>query len=130
MTWEKMDPGERLLMRTSSSPFLMEIMYTLTPLANGQARFRIRAKGDPGTFFSLIGPLMNRQVARQIQLDVGTLKEVALDGGRSRTYVSDDGGARGVRAGRRRPATGPPCALQGPSRPHPPPGGAGCPPRP
>ncbi len=44
-------------------------------LGGGQ-RFSIRAKGDPGTFFSLIGPLTNRQFARQIQLDVDTLGEV------------------------------------------------------
>lgn len=69
-------PDERLLMRTSSGPFPMEITYTVSPLGDGRTRFSIRAKGDPGGFFSLVGPLMSRQVARQIQLDVDTLKEV------------------------------------------------------
>lgn len=72
----EVEAGRRVLMRTSSGPFPMEITYTVDPLGPEQTRFSIQAKGDPGGFFSLMGPLLNRQVARQIQLDVDTLKEV------------------------------------------------------
>jgi hypothetical protein len=64
---------ERVEMTVSQGPFPMQITYALAE-EGGQTRMSIRARGEPGGFFSIAGRLLEMATRRQIQADLEKLK--------------------------------------------------------
>ncbi|HEX8066486.1 MAG TPA: SRPBCC family protein [Thermoleophilaceae bacterium] len=72
------EPPARLTMRSVKAPFPMTVEYEFEPAAGGTLA-RIRARGEPGRFYVLAGPLLAAMVRRGIRRDLAALK-AALEG--------------------------------------------------
>ena len=75
-------PGERLLMRTSESPFPMETTYTWEEAAGGDTRMTLRNRGEPAGFSRLVAPFVAGAVHRANRKDLGRLKRILESQGR------------------------------------------------
>ena len=67
------EPGHRVEMVTSESPFLMHVTYTLDD-AGGGTRVRIRNQGGPRWMFGPLAALIARMVNRNVDGDLDQLK--------------------------------------------------------
>jgi len=54
----ELEPGQKLVMRTSEGPFPMETTYTWEALGQTTTRMTLRNRGAPSGFSKLISPLM------------------------------------------------------------------------
>jgi uncharacterized protein YndB with AHSA1/START domain len=67
----------QLDMRSVAAPFPMRITYSFMPEDDGGATtVRNRVRGEPRTFFALLGPLLAPMVKRSVQKDLGRLRDV------------------------------------------------------
>jgi hypothetical protein len=69
-------PGERFVMATSEGPFAMETTYTWADAGDGATVMRLRNRGEPSGFSSLMAPLMAPAVRRANRKDLARLKRI------------------------------------------------------
>ena len=70
------EPPRRQSARSTGGPFLQEYTYILEEAAGGGTRLTLVAEGEPGGFFRLVGPLLQRAGSRQFRADLATLKDL------------------------------------------------------
>ena len=70
------DPPRRHSDRSTGGPFPQEYTYILEEVAGGGTRLTLVAEGEPGGFFRLVGPLLQRAGSRQFRADLATLKDL------------------------------------------------------
>jgi hypothetical protein len=73
---EALEPGERLVMRTSDGPFAMETTYTWEDTASGGTRMTLRNRGEPSGFSRAFAPFLARAMRRANRQDLRRLKEL------------------------------------------------------
>ena len=69
-------PGERLVMTTAQGPFPMETIYEWASVAANGTRMRLRNRGQPSGFSTLIAPFVAWSMRRANQKDLAKLKEI------------------------------------------------------
>ena len=69
------EPGRSYTLRTSEGPVEMTASWVCEPLTEG-TRVTATFDGNAGTFFSLVGPILERAVRRQVRSDLETLKDL------------------------------------------------------
>jgi hypothetical protein len=77
-----LDPGERLVMRTSDGPFPMETIYAWADGPAGSTVMVLRNRGEPAGFSRLTRPMMAAAMRRANNGDLRRLK-AALESGRA-----------------------------------------------
>ena len=75
----RLDAGLVLEMRSVKSPFPMHITYAFEDVG-GTTQTSVRVQGDPSALYRLAGPLLSRQVKKNVQADLERLKEILEDG--------------------------------------------------
>jgi uncharacterized membrane protein len=76
----RLDPGSVLEMRSVKSPFPMQITYAFEDAAGG-TRTSVRVQGGASTFYRLAGPVLSRQVKKNVRADLERLKDLLEKGG-------------------------------------------------
>ena len=71
-----LEPGRRLVMRTTEGPFPMETTYTWQPLDAAATRMSLRNRGRPTGFPGLLAPFMTAAVRRANRKDLARLREL------------------------------------------------------
>jgi uncharacterized membrane protein len=69
----ELEPGSRLVMRTSEGPFPMETTYTWSD-SDGGTSMRLRNRGAPAGFAKVAAPVMATAVRRATTKDLRRLK--------------------------------------------------------
>ena len=79
--WEitECEPPHRSSIASVKAPFAWQGSYTLEEAAEG-TRFTLRMQGNPGGFFRIAEPLLERVVRREMAGNLGNLNDV-LEGG-------------------------------------------------
>jgi uncharacterized protein YndB with AHSA1/START domain len=72
----ELEPGERLVMRTSEGPFPMETTYTWSDGDGGGTRMTLRNRGEPAGFARVGGPVIARAMRRANRKDLERLKSI------------------------------------------------------
>ena len=77
-TYELVDfvAGERLVMRTAQGPFPMETTYTWTAESETATRMRLRNRGVPSGFSTVVAPLVANAMRRANRKDLARLKAI------------------------------------------------------
>ena len=70
----ELEPGERLVMRTSQGPFPMETTYTWQPVGTGATLMSLRNRGEPKGFASVTARAMAAAMRRANNKDLAALK--------------------------------------------------------
>ena len=83
----ELEPGRRLVMSTEEGPFPMETTYTWEDTDEGGTRMRLRNRGSPAGFSSLMAPFIATSMRRASQKDLLRLKEI-LEGGSANEQVA------------------------------------------
>jgi uncharacterized membrane protein len=68
-------PNELFELRVVDGPVHLDVSHQLTPTEEG-TRLHVIVDGDPGGFAKLAGPLILRTVRRELEFDLGTLKDI------------------------------------------------------
>jgi hypothetical protein len=71
-----LEPGVRLVMRTTEGPFPMETTYEFEALGPEQTRMRLRNRGQPSGFGSLVAPFVALAMGRENRKDLAFLKDL------------------------------------------------------
>ena len=71
----ELEPGRRLVMRTSEGPFPMETTYTWSDSGDGTV-MRLRNRGAPAGFAKVAAPVMATAVRRATTKDLRRLKAI------------------------------------------------------
>jgi hypothetical protein len=69
------EPDRRFALKVLSGPVPFAFEQTLEP-SDGGTRVSVVLEGEPGGFFKLAEPLVERAVRRQIQADYEQLKDI------------------------------------------------------
>lgn len=77
----ELEPGRRLVMRTSQNPFPMETTYTFDPVDATHTRMTLRNRGQPSGFAAVAGPAMAAAMRRANTKDLARLKQLLESGG-------------------------------------------------
>lgn len=72
----ELEPGERLVMRTSEGPFPMETTYTWEAVALAATRMTLRNRGEPSGFSKWMRPIMEAAMRRANRKDLTRLKQL------------------------------------------------------
>jgi hypothetical protein len=67
---------ERFVMATHDGPFAMETTYTWEDTADGGTLMRLRNRGEPSGFSSILAPAMSTAVRRANRKDLARLKRI------------------------------------------------------
>lgn len=74
------EPGRSYTLRTTDGPIQMTTSWVCEPSTEG-SRVTATFDGDAGAFFSLVGPILERAVRRQVRSDLETLKDLLESSG-------------------------------------------------
>ncbi len=69
------EPNRKYSFKATSGPVLLRGGFTFES-ADGGAKVRMFAEGEPGGFFKLAEPLLNSMVRRQLETSLGNLKDI------------------------------------------------------
>jgi uncharacterized protein YndB with AHSA1/START domain len=69
------EPGRRFGLKVISGPVPFSVDQTLEPM-NGGTRIDVVLEGEPGGFFKLAEPLVERALRRQVEADFAQLKDI------------------------------------------------------
>ncbi len=69
-------PNQKLVMKTSEGPFLMETTYTWTSTNNNHTVMTLRNAGNPTGFSKLFSPLMALMMKKANQKDLKMIKGI------------------------------------------------------
>jgi uncharacterized membrane protein len=72
----ELEPGRKLVMRTSQGPFPMQTTYTWTDADGGATRMSLRNNGSPAGFSWLANLVMAPMIRRATRKDLARLKEL------------------------------------------------------
>lgn len=72
----ELEPGRKLVMRTSEGPFPMETTYTWEPVGPAATRMTLRNRGQPSGFSRLMSPFMESAMRRANDKDLARLKQL------------------------------------------------------
>jgi hypothetical protein len=61
---------------TPGGPFEQEYIYTFEQTGGGKTRLTHVVEAEPGGFFRLVGPLLERAGSRQFKADLQSLKDL------------------------------------------------------
>ena len=70
------EPSRRHSDRSMGGPFEQEYIYTFEETAGGKTRLTHVVEAEPGGFFRLVGPLLERAGSRQFRADLQILKDL------------------------------------------------------
>ena len=70
------EPPRRHTDRSVGGPFPQEYTHTFEETEGGGTRVTQVVEAEPGGFFRLVGPLLDRASSRQFRADLGTLKDL------------------------------------------------------
>jgi uncharacterized membrane protein len=71
------EPNRRYAHRgTEGHPVPVTMIFTCEPLSSDGARFTPRIEVQPGGFFGLVGPVLERAIRRQMRTNLKTLKDL------------------------------------------------------
>ena len=69
------EPNRRYAQRsTEEHPVAITMVFVYEPLSSDGTRFRPRIEAEPGGFFGLVGPVLERVIRRQMRTNLQTLK--------------------------------------------------------
>ena len=68
--------GHRLVMRTAEGPFPMETTYEFEMVDGNATRMRLRNRGAPSGFSTMLGPAMTFAMRRANRKDLACLKQL------------------------------------------------------
>ena len=69
------EPNRRYAFRSTGGPIPLTFTFTCEPSGAG-TRLTEVGEGEPGTFFTLVGPLFEKAAKRQVRHDLDTLKDL------------------------------------------------------
>ncbi len=69
------EPGRSYTLRTTDGPIQMTTSWACDPSTEG-SRVTATFDGNAGTFFSLVGPILERAVRRQVRSDLETMRDL------------------------------------------------------
>ena len=70
------EPPRRHADRSMGGPFEQEYIYTFEETGGGKTRLTHVVEAEPGGFFRLVGPLLERAGSRQFRADLQILKDL------------------------------------------------------
>jgi uncharacterized membrane protein len=73
------EPGRSITIRSTSGPFPIRVRRSVEPIDAGTSRVSAAISGDPGGFFRLARPIVQRLAQRSVTADYRRLKSL-LDG--------------------------------------------------
>lgn len=73
------EPGRSVTIRSTSGPFPITVRRSVTPIDASSSRVEAAITGEPGRFFRIAGPLLQRLAQRSVTADYRRLKTL-LDG--------------------------------------------------
>jgi uncharacterized membrane protein len=76
----ELEPGKRLVMRTSEGPFPMETSYSWSPSTGGATTMTLRNRGEPRGFSKAVAPFMAAAIRRANAKDLARLKSILESG--------------------------------------------------
>ncbi len=68
------EPGRSITIRSTSGPFPITVRRSVTPIDASSSRVEAAISGDPGRFFRIAGPLLQRLAQRSVTADYRRLK--------------------------------------------------------
>lgn len=74
------EPGRSITIHSTSGPFPIRVRRSVTPIDAASSRVEAAIGGEPGRFFRLAGPLVQRMAQRSVTADYRRLKAL-LDAG-------------------------------------------------
>lgn len=73
------EPGRSVTIQSTSGPFPIRVRRSVTPIDASSSRVEAAITGEPGRFFRIAGPLLQRLAQRSVTADYRRLKAL-LDG--------------------------------------------------
>jgi uncharacterized membrane protein len=71
------EPNRRYAHRsTEGHPVLVTMAFAYEPVSPERTRFTPRIEAEPGGFFGLVGPVLERAIRRQMRTNLATLKDL------------------------------------------------------
>lgn len=74
------EPGRSVTIQSTSGPFPIRVTRSVTPIDPSSCRVEAAITGDPGRFFRLAAPLVQRMAQRSVTADYRRLKALLEDG--------------------------------------------------
>jgi uncharacterized protein YndB with AHSA1/START domain len=72
---EEYEPPRRFALQVTSGPVPFHVLQTVEPAGEG-SRVHVVMEGEPGRFFKLAEPLVERAVRRELEGNFATLKDI------------------------------------------------------
>jgi uncharacterized protein YndB with AHSA1/START domain len=70
------EPNRRYAHRSTGGPAPVTMNFTYEPVSSESTRITQRNEGEPGGFFGLVGPLLQRALRRQVRTNLENLKDM------------------------------------------------------
>ncbi len=70
------EPGHLIRIVSTAGPMPIDVTRTVEPIGEGRCRAAARVMGDPPRMFRLLGPLLDRMVAKNVAADYQRLKRL------------------------------------------------------
>jgi uncharacterized protein YndB with AHSA1/START domain len=70
------EPNRRYAHRSTGGPVPVSMNFTYEAVSSERTRLTQHNEGEPGGFFGLVGPLLERALGRQMRTNLGNLKDM------------------------------------------------------
>lgn len=74
------DPGTSITIESRASSFPIRVTRTVESMGPSRCRVTAHVSGEPGGFFRVFGPLLDRMAARSVRSDYQRLRELLVSG--------------------------------------------------